>query len=231
VIGKLNYLEKCSRPDISYAVHQCARFLHFPKVEHSAAVKRIGRYLLATANEGIICKPNEESLTCYADASFAGEWIKEIAEEQSDTAKSRSGYIVQYAGCPIVWSSKLQTEHAFSATEAEYVALSQALREVMPMIEILKELKEASFAYDPAIPTVHCKAFEDNTGALEMARLPKMRPQTKHMNIKYHHFRDAVIAGLISIHHVTTHFQLADMLTKSLTVQVFEYLRKFVMGW
>jgi hypothetical protein len=97
----------------------------------------------------------------------------------------------------------------------------------MPMLEILKELKEASFAYDPAIPTVHCKAFEDNTGAMEMARLPKMRPQTKHMNIKYHHFRDAVI----SIHHVITHLQLADMLTKSLTMQVFEYLRKFVMGW
>jgi hypothetical protein len=109
VIGKLNYLEKCSRPDISFAVHQCAGFSQFPKVEHTAAVKRIGRYLLSTSEEGIICKPNDESLTCYADASFAGEWVKEIAEMESDTAKSRSGYIVQYAGCPKVWSSKLQT--------------------------------------------------------------------------------------------------------------------------
>jgi hypothetical protein len=88
VIGKLNYLEKCSRPDISFAVHQCARFSQFPKVEHSAAVKRIGRYLLSTLNEGIICKPNSESLTCYADASFAGEWVKEISEEESGSAKS-----------------------------------------------------------------------------------------------------------------------------------------------
>jgi hypothetical protein len=80
VIGKLNYLEKCSRPDISYAVHQCARFSKNPKVEHTAAVKRIGRYLLETADKGIICHPNDESITCYADASFAGEWDKNIAQ-------------------------------------------------------------------------------------------------------------------------------------------------------
>jgi hypothetical protein len=111
------------------------------------------------------------------------------------------------------------------------VALSQALREVMPMLEILKELKAVSFEYDITIPTVHCKAIEDNTRAVEMARLPKMRPRTKHMNIKYHHFRDAVIEGLITIHHVTTTLHMADLLAKSLTVPVFEYLRKFIMGW
>jgi hypothetical protein len=53
--------------------------------------------------------------------------------------KKQIGYVIQYAGCPIVWSSMQQTEHAFSATEAEYVSLSQELREVMPMLEILKE--------------------------------------------------------------------------------------------
>jgi hypothetical protein len=111
------------------------------------------------------------------------------------------------------------------------VVLWQALREVMPMLEILKELQEASFEYDTAVPMVHCKAFEDNTGAVEMARLPKMCPKTKHMNIKYHHFRDAIIASLLSIHHVTMALQLANILTKSLTAQVFEYLHKFVMGW
>jgi Reverse transcriptase (RNA-dependent DNA polymerase) len=57
VIGKLNYLEKCSRPDIAYAVHQCARFYQSPKIEHTAAVKRIGRYLLATKEMGIIGHP------------------------------------------------------------------------------------------------------------------------------------------------------------------------------
>ena len=45
VIGKMNYLEKSTRPDIAYATHQCARFSSNPKIEHSNAVKRIGRYL------------------------------------------------------------------------------------------------------------------------------------------------------------------------------------------
>jgi hypothetical protein len=110
--------------------------------------------LLSSIDKGIICTPNDESMVCYADASFAEEWVKSISEEESDTARSRT-CIVIYAGCPLVWSSKLQTEHAFSATEAEYVALSQALREVLPTLEILKELKRADFAFDTAIPKVH----------------------------------------------------------------------------
>jgi Reverse transcriptase (RNA-dependent DNA polymerase) len=231
VIGKLNYLEKCSRPDIAYAVHQCARFTKAPKVEHTAAVKRIGRYLLETSDKGIICHPNEESITCYADASFAGEWDKSIAHEVADTARSRTGFIVMYANCPIMWSSKLQTEFALSATEAEYVALSQSLREVIPTLELLSELKGSNFAYNDGIPTVHCKAFEDNIGAVEMARLPKMIPRTKHINIKYHHFRGAVEKGLISIQHINTKLQLADILTKPLTTQIFEFLRGMLMGW
>jgi hypothetical protein len=51
--------------------------------------------------------------------------------------------------------------------------------------------------FDPSQPRVFCKAFKDNSGALELAHLPKMRPQTKHINIKYHHFREHVRLGLI----------------------------------
>jgi hypothetical protein len=212
-------LEKCSPPDISYAVHQCAWFSKSPKVKHTAAVKRIGRYLLATVDKGIICNPSDDSITCYADASFAGEWDKKISQHEPDTARSRSGYVVKYANCPIIWSSKLQMEFALSATEAEYVALSQSLREVIPALELLSELKESTFAYNDDIPTIHCKAFEDNIGAVEMVRLPKMRPRTKHINIKYNHFHGAVERGLISIHHIRTNLQLADIFTKPLTTQ------------
>jgi Reverse transcriptase (RNA-dependent DNA polymerase) len=231
VIGKLNYLEKCSRPDISYAVHQCACFSKSPKIKHMAAVKRIGRYLLATADKGIICQPNNDSITCYADASFAGEWDTTITQHDPNTARSRSGFVVKCANCPIIWSSKLQSEFALSATEAEYVALSQSLREVIPTLDLLSELKESNFTYSDNIPSVHCKAFEDNIGAVEMARLPKMRPRTKHINIKYHHFRGAVEQGLVTIHHIRTNLQLADIFTKPLTTQVFEFLRGILMGW
>jgi Reverse transcriptase (RNA-dependent DNA polymerase) len=109
VIGKINYLEKSTRPDIAYAVHQGARFSEHPKVEHSAAVKGIGRYLMYLANKGIICKPTHDAFNWYCDADFAGNWDASIAEYDGSTARSRSGYAVTYTGCPMVWASKLQT--------------------------------------------------------------------------------------------------------------------------
>jgi hypothetical protein len=72
VIGKLSYLEKCTRPDIAYAVHQCARFSAAPKVEQTKAVKLIGRYSLGTRTK-IVCRPNDDALACFTDAGFAGK--------------------------------------------------------------------------------------------------------------------------------------------------------------
>jgi hypothetical protein len=231
VIGKLNYLEKSTRPDIAYAVHQCARFMEDPKVEHTKAVKAIGRYLLATKDKGIICKPNEKSLECYSDADFAGNWNKIECEYNRDTARSRTGYIIKYAGCPLVWGSKLQTEIALSTTESEYISLSTSLREVIPLMELIRELEGVGFAIKSDPPRVYCEAFEDNEGALEMARSPKMRPRTKHINIKYHHFRDAVTKGDIMIYAIDTKEQQADIFTKPLDQKSFIYLRGLIMGW
>jgi hypothetical protein len=60
------------------------------------------------------------------------------SEEGDATAKSRSGYVIEYTGCPVVWHSKLQTEIALSTTEAEYVALSECLRDTIPMMQLIK---------------------------------------------------------------------------------------------
>ena len=92
------------------------------------------------------------------------------------TAKSRSGWIIQYAGCPITWSSKLQTLTALSTTKAEYVALLMAMREQLPLIQLLKEVVAHKIDANLQPTHIHCKAFEDNSGALEMAKVPKMRP-------------------------------------------------------
>ena len=138
-------------------------------------------------------KPNKsKSLEVYADADFSGNWYKPTAADDASTAKSRSGYLVLYAGCPIIWSSRLQTQVALSTTEAEYISLSQSLREVIPIINLLKELQEKNIHTVSSVPTVFCKAFEDNSGALEIAKTPKMRPRTKHLNLVYHHFREHV---------------------------------------
>jgi hypothetical protein len=74
IIGKLNFLEKSTRPDIAYAVHQCARFTASPKESHAKAVKRIARYLLGTCNLGLTYCPSQHSIHCWADADFVGTW-------------------------------------------------------------------------------------------------------------------------------------------------------------
>jgi hypothetical protein len=229
LIGKLNFLEKSTRPDIAYSVHQCARFTANPKLSHAEAVKNIVRYLKGTSDLGIILDPKEQALECYADASFGGDWNRATAAHDASTAKSRTGYLITYCGCPIIWASKLQTEIALSTTEAEYIALSQALREVIPLMEQIREARTFGFDFPYAPARVHCKAFEDNSGALEMAVTPKIRPRTKYINCKYHHFRSHV-GKTITIHKIDTKDQIADGLTKPLEAVSFFKFRNAVMG-
>ena len=99
VIRKLKFLEKSTRPVITYAVHQCACFSSDPRQSHADAVKRIARYLKGTPPEGLTIRPDtQQSFQCWVDADFAGNWKPEGAQHDPMTAKSRSGWIIQYAG-------------------------------------------------------------------------------------------------------------------------------------
>jgi len=232
VIGKLNYLEKGSRPDIAFIVHQCARFCETPKVEHGNAIRWVVKYLKGTRNRGVILNPNSDlGLEVFVDADFAGNWDpKEFTDR--DTARSRHGYIIQFAGCPILWKSQLQNEVALSSTESEYTGLSYALRDAIPVMNLFKEMIAVGMKIKSSRAKVHCRVFEDNSGALEIAKVPKFRPRTKHLNCRLHHFRSYVDdTKEISIHKIDTLEQPADFLTKPLSEELLVKLRKKVMGW
>jgi hypothetical protein len=231
VIGKMNFLEKSTRPDISVAVHQCARFMEDPKVEHGEAVKRIGRYLKGTRDGGLIYKPTNDSFDCYVDASFAGEWNPATAHADRSTARSRAGHVIMYCGCPLVWASKLQSEIALSTTESELIGLSQALREAIPLMRLVQEFKDNGHDMKALQPNVHCRAFEDNSGALAIGSVIKYRPRTRHYCTKLWHFKDYVESKQISLHKIDTKDQLADCFTKSLAVVLFRKFRLAIMGW
>ena len=99
-------------------------------------------------------------------------------------------------------------------TESEYTGLSYALRDAIPIMNLLKEMKANGFPIQSAMPKVHCKVFEDNTGALEIAKIHKYRPRTKHLNCRLHHFPSYVDdTKEISIHKIDTKEQPADYLT------------------
>jgi hypothetical protein len=222
ITGKLNYLGQTTRPDILFAVHQIAKYASDPRLEHGEAVVYLVRYLKKTRDLGLRFKPDpSQGFECYCDADFAGNWNREFAAYDPSTAKSRSGWAIFYAKCPIIWASKLQSQVALSTTEAEYIAMSMSLRDVIPVMELLAEMRERKHKVICDKPVVYCKVFEDNSGALELARLPKLRPRTKHINVCYHHFREHVRLGLITIHPVSTDDQIADILTKPLAQNTF----------
>jgi hypothetical protein len=154
---------------------------------------------------GVSYQPNKEKgFECYCDADFSGNWTASIADVDPHTSKLRSGWVVFYAGCPIIWASKLQTQTALSTTEAEYIAMSMALCNVIPIMELTNEMKSHHIPIICTKPYVYCKVFEDNSGALELARLPKLCPCTKHINVCYCHFREHVGKGLIKMFPVGT---------------------------
>jgi hypothetical protein len=167
----------------------------------------------------------------YIDADFAGLYNMEDHQDPI-CVKSRTAYILKLGNCPLIWVSKLQTEIALSTTEAEYIALSQSMRDLIPMRRLLQEVGTAmnlDFA-KPAI--VHSTVFEDNNGALALATTPKMNPRTKHICIKMHHFKSHVGADKgILIKKIDTKLQQADIGTKGLTKVTFEFLRHLLIGW
>lgn len=134
-----------------------------------------------------------------------------------------------------MWVSKLQTEIALSTAESEYIALSQALRETIPLMNLMREVDVVFKLHIPK-PKFVVKVHEDNQSCIAMANNPKFTPRTKHIAIKYHHFRKYVKTqsnkdGFIEIVYCNTNDQIADIFTKPTTDDIFFKLRKLLSGW
>jgi hypothetical protein len=194
VIGMLQYLQGHTRPDVTFAVSQCARYIHNTRRSHEIALLRIGQYLRGTATEGLTMTPNSSlGLDCYVDADFAGLWGSDDPQDPI-TAKSRTGYVLCLSQCPILWISKLQTDIALSTMEAEYNALSMAMKDLLPLKRLIETVSEAVGLSLQGVIHMRTTVWEDNTGALTLANLEpgRMTPRSKHYGVKYHWFRSRV---------------------------------------
>jgi hypothetical protein len=139
---------------------------------HAQAVKRIVRYLLATSTKDIEFEPNiGAGLVCLVDADFAGLYSYED-DQDPVSVKSRTGFVLTLFGCPIIWSSKLQSEITVSSTAAEYVAFSMAMQEVLPMRALLKELCSKLNLKVAEDSLIRSTVFEDNQGCLSIVNSP-----------------------------------------------------------
>ncbi|GJR12242.1 retrovirus-related pol polyprotein from transposon TNT 1-94 [Tanacetum coccineum] len=206
MIGSLMYLT-ASRPDLVFAVCMCARYQSRPTKKHLEAVKRVFRYLQGTINMGLwYPKDTAMALTAYADADHAG---------CQDTRRSTSGS-AQFLGDKLVsWSSKKQTSTSISSTEAEYIAMSGCCAQILWM---RSQLSDYGFAYN-RIP-MYC----DNKSAIALCCNNVQHSRSKHIDIRHHFIREQVEKGVVELYFVRTEYQLADIFTKALPRERFEFI-------
>jgi len=234
VVGMLFYLSTNTRPDIAFAVSQIARFTHSPKQSHAVAVKTLVRYLKGTIAKGtIVRKPSSMKLETFCDADFCSLYHHD-PDDSVSSAKSRSGYVIKLAGCPLIWKSQLMQSIALSTAEAEYYSLSLAMRALLLIRALLLEMTsnirmppDLVVSPDQFMATVH----EDNTAALSLAVNQRVTSRTRHYDVRRHFFWAAIQDSQVEVVYVDTLRQEADYLTKGMPVEGFERIRVLVQGW
>ena len=187
------YLAPNTRPDISFSVHQCARYTHNTKSSKEAAVKRICRYLQCTKENVLLFNPsNKLVVDCYDDADFAGLWVHENPQDPI-CARSRTGIVVNFSNFPLLWVSKLQPEISLSTLHSEYVALSHSVRALIPLRSLSEEVIDNLVIDTEKLNFVSISTiYEDNNRSIVVAKSLSMNPTTKHIAIKYHWCRQQV---------------------------------------
>lgn len=206
-VGSLIYLSIGTRPDIAFSVGYVSRFLDKPNKKLWLIVKRIFRYIKGTLEYGIFFSKNVDlTLIGFSDADYASDPIDR---------KSVTGFLFKLNG-PIVWNSKKQISVSVSTTESEYVALSEATKDIIWIQRFLETLKIKS---SPAL------IWGDNQAAIKLVKNPEFHKRTKHIDVKYHFIREAYKKNIIEVQYIDTKEQEADILTKPLTRTKFEILR------
>lgn len=231
IVGMLLYLSTNTRPDIAFAVSQVARFSSEPKQTHATAIKTILRYLKKTKDQGTLVKPTKHlHLDLYVDADFAGLFQRE-EDRDANSVRSRTGYVIELSDWPLLWKSQLQTHLSQSTLEAEYSALSFALKVFLPLKWLIQEMINAIGNTTLENTVVRATVFEDNQSAYYLVTNQRITNRTKYFLVKWHWFWDKYNEGEFSIIKCPTDLQRADYMTKSLARNKFEANRKFVQGW
>ena len=200
-VGSLMYAMLGTRPDIAYAVGIVSQHCTNPNGHHWTAVKRIFRYLAGTRGLGILYGGGAKS-EGFCDSDWGG----------SADRRSTSGYVFVLNGGAISWASRKQPTVALSSTEAEYIALTQAVKEVLWLRTLFSEIGAPKHAREIS------QISSDNQGAIALAKNPGFHARSKHIDIQYHFIRQHTDpdTGTITLEYCPTDDMTADILTKGL---------------
>lgn len=211
-VGCLMYLAVATRPDIAYAVNFASQFLEKPGQQHWAIVKRIFKYIKGTSRLGIRYDAASKTgmLEAYSDADYAND---------ATTRRSISGIVIKYSGGAITWASRRQDCISLSTTEAEYIASSEATKDIIWLTRLFDEI--SPLKTEPVL-------LVDNASAIKIVKNPIFHRRSKHIEVRFHFVRECYQKKLLKIEHVSSNDQLADILTKPIPRVQYERLRKLL---
>jgi hypothetical protein len=217
IVGSLLYLACWSRPDISFAVSELSRFVSSAGEVQMKAAQRVLRYLKGSKELGLQYMKSSDPtniLWGYVDSDWAG---------CLDTRKSTSGYVLMFNGCAVSWKSKRQSVVALSSAEAEFIAASSLVQEVIAVRKLLEKL---------GVPQQDPTAIgEDNRTCIAWSEgSVGGSDRAKHIDLRKHFVHEAVQASHIKLNPVRSADNLADLFTKPLPRSSFESLRNRIMG-
>jgi hypothetical protein len=218
LVGGLMYAACFTRPDIAYAVNQCAKYMANPGPTHIAAAKRILRYLAGTKHLKLTYTRSDNpssanTLIAYADADHAGD---------PESRRSVTGYVLLLNGGAISWQSVRQVIVALSSAEAEYYAASVAGTDITYVRRLMEEL-----GYAQPKPTI---TYEDNMACIYMSRSAAMYHKARHIDTRVYHLRDLCKEGVMELEKIDTTAQVADSFTKGTPRVLFDEHRRIMMG-
>jgi len=199
IVGSLNYIACCTRPDISQAISALSRHLKAPLASHLEAALRVLGYLAGTSSLALTySKSGPHVPVGYTDADFAGDPLQR---------RSTTGTVFLLASAAVVWASKLQTTVALSTTEAEYQAAGAASRDALWLRKITPDL-----GGDIGGPI---GIFCDSESALALIKNPMTTQRSKHIDVVHHFARERALRGELTFTYIRTDENLADCLTKA----------------
>ena len=206
-VGSLMYAMVCTRPDIAQAVGVVSRFMSNPGKQHWDAVKWILRYLKGTSDFTLCFGDKDTTIRGYTDSDMAGNL---------DNRRSTTGYVFTFAGAAISWASKLQQVVSLSTTEAEYIALTEAAKELIWLQRLFSD-----FDYPQQGSALYC----DSKSAIDLAKNAVFHSRTKHIEVRYHFIRSKLDEGKLQVLKINTKDNPADALTKVVPREKFEFCR------
>ena len=206
IIGRVMFLAVATRPDISYATNRLSQHLASPKEVHLHSAKHVLRYLKSTVMYKLPFRRHGGGLVCYVDSAYAN----------STESRSTSANVFTLYGNAVSWTSRKQSIVAQSSTEAEYVALADAMKQAIWIRHLLYSVRKPERG-----GTV---LYEDNQGAIKLSGNPTNHSKAKHIKVRYHAIRDAVSCGEVRIEYKSTREMIADTLTKAVGKDTLERL-------